>query len=190
MNKLLLIGSASAAAITTLEADYGCADSKLTADTNFATYSDFVEVEAASADVDADSCFAAVEAQDALALSTEGSAAKVACVEVVAGLDTNNVDFLTCQYTYEVAEVDDADADWSPISCVEGSSAGLITFEASDSGGVWAEATEVDCSEDADAADDDAADDDATDDDATDEDAASSITAGFAAVAVALFANM
>ena len=111
MNKLLLIGSASATAATALTEGLGCSAAAVADDTNNEVYSAPVEVEASSADVDAATCFAAVDGLTAA--DRTDAAGKVSCVEVVADAETegNNI----CQYIYEVAET--AAEDWDPIAC-------------------------------------------------------------------------
>ena len=164
MNKLLLIGTASATAATALSDGYGCSSKAHADDTEFKVYSKMQEVEASSKDVTAKTCFD----ETAKATPATDAPGKVACVEMIA--DSAKEGQNICQYTFEVAAT--ADSKWDPIACEKGSSAGLITFAATGAGGTWSAATAVTC------------------DDAAAEDSAATMSAGFATLAVALFMNM
>ena len=146
MNKLLLIGSASATAITALQEGYGCSSTALEEDTSNSVYSAPVELQATGSGVTAVTCFSTA---NTLASESNAANGKRACVEIIADEATagNNI----CQMIHEVGTTD---ASWDPTACEEGVSSGIITFSGAE-GGTWDAATTIDCTPDDTAADDD-----------------------------------
>merc|ERR1719329_1671955 len=171
---LLLIGAANAAPATALDADVGCTLAAVAADTSNADYSKAVVIEAKASTVDAKTCFTAVSAIDASATAAANYKEKRACAQTRP--DATTATDITCEIIHEVKATA---TTWDPRDCKKTYSAGVVTFGAA-STHVWdpVATTAQKCA---------AATTTTTD---TKEAGAASMTAGFAAVAMALFVNM
>ena len=161
---LMALGVVSVKAL--LKNDVDCHEA-VEADTDNSIYEAEAELEACGEAVTAETCAAAASAFDAT-----DSAGKQACVMLHQGCNDNDA-AAHCTFHQQVAAAGEQGDDWDPRTCENDHPddyAGLITW-GPDAANTWND--EYDCSEDNE-----------------DEDAATTVSAGIATLATALFFNM